>query len=132
MTPSIRQATESDLRFVHSSWHTSHWKTWAHKHVERSVYNEGQDRRIDRIIKRGATVLVAYFPEVPDEVLGWACVTGDTLYYAYVKGMYRGRGIGRGLLPEGLRWYTHATDANGRRFAEKVGLKFNPFKLEHP
>ena len=35
----------------------------------------GQDRRIARLVKEGV-VLVAYFPEVPDEVLGWACLSG--------------------------------------------------------
>lgn len=129
--PTLRQATPEDLRFVHSSWHTSHWKTWAHRHIEREVYNVGQDRRIDLAIAR-SEVLVAFFPEVPDEVLGWACIESypEVLHYVYVKGAYRRTGIGTGLVKNRARTYTHYTDAAGRKFASSLSLEFNPYK-EH-
>ena len=132
MTPKIRTATESDLRFVHSSWHTNHWRTWAHKYVEREVYKSSQDRHIDLLMAR-SVVTVAFFPEVPDEVLGWACVEPypEVLHYVYVKGTYRRMGIARGLVEGRARCYTQYTDAAGRKFAEKVGITFNPYK-ENP
>lgn len=132
MTPKIRQATESDLRFVHSSWHTNHWRTWAHKYVSRAVYGAAQDRHIDLLLAR-CHVTVAYFPEVPDEVLGWAAIepAPEVLHYAYVKGTYRRMGIGRGLVEGSARWYTQYTDAPGRKFADSVGVVFNPYK-EYP
>jgi hypothetical protein len=129
VTPSIRQATDEDTRFVHSSWHVSFWKTHARKHTLKEIYDGGMDRRIDRLVFR-SRVLVAFFPQVPDEVLGWSCVEGEALHYVYVKASYRNSGIGRGLVPSFVKWYTHPTDREGRVFAEKLSLKFNPFLLE--
>lgn len=130
MTPSLRTATDADLRFVHSSFHTAHWKNHARKHTLKEVYDAGMDKRIDRLVFR-SKVLVAFFPEVPDEVLGWSCVEGDALHYVYVKAVYRRRGIGTGLVPAAAaKWYTHPTDREGRVFAESLSLKFNPFLLE--
>lgn len=128
-TPTARRATQEDMRFVHSSWHTSHWKTWAHKHISRAEYNAGQDRRIDLAIAR-SEVLVAYLPEVPDEVLGWACIEPfrEVLHYVYVKGTYRRMGIATGLVSGAARWYTHYADAPARAFAQKLNVVFNPYK----
>jgi len=128
-----RVATPDDLRFVHSSWHTSHWKSWAHKHIEREEYAPGQDRRIAILLARAETV-VAYFPEAPTEILGWVCAEPyrSVLHYVYVKGVYRERGIARGLVePMKPRWYTHYVDARGRTFAAAMKIQFNPYK-ENP
>lgn len=128
-TPLLRKATPADLRFVHSSWHTSFWNTWAKKYVERAVYSKYMDDLIDSIVPF-TSVLVAYFPEVPDEVLGWACISEregrESLYYCYVKSTYRRMGIGRGLVEGRAKFYTQYTDAHGRKFARAVGLQFNP------
>lgn len=132
MKPTLRTANPSDLRFVHSSWFTSHWRTHAHKRVERDVYSPEMDALIERLIGR-SKVLVAYFEDVPDEVLGYSVVEYNVLHWCYVKGAYRRNGIGAGLVPEGLLYYSHATDSVGRLFATSVGLKFNPFRTqEHP
>lgn len=129
-TPLLREATKADLRFVHSSWHTSFWNTWAKKHVPLAVYSKEMDEWIDgHLSADGGAVIVAYFPEVPDEVLGWACIYGHTesLYYCYVKSTYRRMGIGRGLVEGRAKFYTQYTDSHGRQFARAVGLQFNPF-----
>ena len=131
MSPTIRDATDADMRLVHSSWHTAYWKTHAHKHITREVYGPAQDRRIDRLVGQ-SRVLVAFFDEVPDEVLGWACLQGSTLHYVYVRGSYRRRGIASGLVSGLAKWYTHATDSEGRIFAEKLHLTYNPYRLEIP
>ena len=127
-TPTLRRATAADLRFVHSSWHTSFWNVWAKKYMERSVYSKEMDRWIDATLPF-TIALVAYFPEVPDEVLGWACFVEkrEALYYCYVKSTYRRMGIGRGLVEGRAKFYTQYTDSHGRKFAQAVGLQFNPF-----
>lgn len=128
-TPTLRRATAADLRFVHSSWHTSFWNTWAKKYMERSTYSKEMDEWIDLHLSDPGNVLVAFFPEVPDEVLGWALIYEHTqaLYYCYVKSTYRRMGIGRGLVEGRAKFYTQYTDSHGRKFAQAVGLQFNPF-----
>lgn len=132
MNPTIRLATEADLRFIRSSWFDSYWHCSAKKKVEGVVYRTEMRRNVERLLAR-SVVLVAFFSEVPDEVLGWSANEGSTCHYVYVKGDYRRRGIGKGLVPPEVVYYSHATDAHGRLFANDVKLKFNPFKTqEHP
>lgn len=129
LKPTLRRATADDLRFVHSSWHTNFWKVWGHKHMQREHYNAGMDRRIDLLLHHGL-VMVAFFPEVPDEVLGWSCIVDETLHYVYVKATYRRAGIGSGLTQGLVKWYTHPTNEVGRAFMARIGAQFNPFKME--
>jgi hypothetical protein len=130
-TPAIRIATDSDLRFVRSSWHSNHWKTWACKRIPWESYWPGQDRRIERLLKQ-STVLVAYFEDVPDEVLGWACFEGDTLHYVYVKAAYRRAGIAAGLTASlsDKPHHSHPTNEVGRAFMSSIGAQFNPYLVE--
>ena len=123
-----RSPTEGDLRFIHSSWHTSYWKTCMRKKMERSVYAPTMDAYIDFALDNHLnTVLVVFSPEVPDEVLGWICARSDLLYWLYVKGYARRKGIASGLVNYlDLKFYALDSDASGRKFAESVGLKFNP------
>lgn len=129
MTPTIREAKAEDIRLIHSSWHTSYWANHAKKRIDREVYKSFQDSRINYLLTF-CPVLVAYFEEVPDEILGWACYSRDTLHYIYVRGSYRRRGIGSGLVPSGLKYYTHATDTVGGKFMAHHNLVFNPYRLE--
>lgn len=131
MTPLIRPANTADQHFIHSSWHTAYWKTSARKYLTRENYDAGQDKRIDRLLYMSHT-LVAYFPEVPDEILGWCCMKDDVLHYVYVKAAYRRRGIATGLVAGRASCYTHATDRVGEAFAKSIGASLNPYRLESP
>ena len=126
MHPKIRRMLPSDERFIHSSWHTSFWKTGASKKVDKALYNKWQDWRIKRLMANCRT-LVAYLEEVPDEILGWSCSAPEILHYVYVKGVYRRNGIAKGLVPSDSVFYTHATDTIGGLFMKKMNLKYNPY-----
>jgi hypothetical protein len=126
----IREATDDDRRFVAASWYDDYWKRWGEKNVSRPTYHTGQGTRIDNLLVSCLT-LVAYFPQAPDEVLGWACMEGSVLHYCYVKAVYRRRGIASGILAgKGIKVYTHATDAAGKAFARSLDVAFNPYKVE--
>lgn len=127
----MRLASSDDQRFIHSSWHTTYWKTTAKRTTAWDVYRDEMDKRIDRLLERSDTY-VATAAEVPDEICGYAVLEGDVLHFAYVKSVYRGMGIAKGLVRGRAKWYTHATGAPGVRFAEAVGMQFNPFKMERP
>jgi GNAT superfamily N-acetyltransferase len=134
MTPLLRTATEEDLRFVKASWKTDAWKSSsAGKRMSHRVFSDGMDTRIARLIPR-STVYVAAFAEVPDEVLGWACIQstpmGAALHYVYVKAAFRRHGIAKGLTIDRVRWYTHQTNEAGRAFMESVKAQYNPFLVE--
>lgn len=126
MNPKIRAMLPSDERFIHSSWHTSFWKTGAGRKVDKKLYNTWQDLRIQRLMQK-CQVLVAYLEEVPDEILGWSCVGHRALHYVYVKGVYRRNGIASGLVLSDLAYYTHPTDTVGGLFMKKMNLEYNPY-----
>jgi hypothetical protein len=130
--PVIRAATEADTHFIHSSWFSSLWSSWAKGRISRAVYEREQPKRIKRLLY-ASEVTVAYFPEVPDEVLGWACIQGESLHFAYVKGIYRKMGIARGLVEGRAKCYTQRVEAKeGRALMSALSLEYNPYKIEAP
>lgn len=127
-TIALRKATTEDLKFVHSSWVTNYGHVWGYKNMPISLFKAEMDAYVDRRTAND-TVLIAYFPDVPDEILGWACFSGDTLHYVYVKGVYRRSGIATGLVGGGfIKWYTPHADATAKKFAKSINAQFNPFR----
>lgn len=126
----VRRATPSDLPFVHSSWFSEAWKE-AKARVARSVYEPGQDALIDALIDR-SDVYVAYFVDVPDEIAGYAVLEWDTCHMVYVKSVYRGQGIGTGLVKGRCVWYSQWLGGKANKFATSRGMQFNPYKAQEP
>lgn len=129
MTPRIREALPQDLPLIRSSWHLSYLRSYANKRIPWTIYRPGQEARIARLMSR-SLLHVAYLDEVPDEILGWSAVDGEVLHYIYVRGIYRRKGIGSALVPEGTKYYTHQTNTAGGRFLAVHKLVFNPYQLE--
>lgn len=122
----FRAATPDDRRFVRHSWFESYRRGGLAPQCAFDVYANGQGALIDLLLEDyGATV--AFHPEVPDEIVGWACCAGPVVHYAYVKQAYRHYGIARTLVA-GCSEFTHATRA-GMHVAQRLGLRFNPFLL---
>jgi GNAT superfamily N-acetyltransferase len=120
----VREATPEDMPFIFSSWYTAH-RPHA-KHVAIPEYNEGQNRLMRGIASR-ASIVVAASADYPDEILGYCVSEGDALHFLYVKSVYRGMGIARGLVSGKFKWYTFWMGEKGRSFAEKFGLTYNPY-----
>jgi hypothetical protein len=121
----VRQALDADLPFIFDSWLNALRPHGSAKHILLPVYRDGQRRLMRKLVFRSQT-RVAYAAEVPDEILGYSVVEGDTCHFVYVKGPYRRMGIATGLV-KGLKWYTHWTGAQGRLFTAHVGLTYNPY-----
>ncbi len=125
----IRQGKEEDLPFIYSTWlrNYKHSSDFA-KEIAPAVYYKFHQAAIERIIKRGALVLMAVDNEAPDVIWGWAVVEktpeADIVHYLYVKKAFRGLGVGTELLqmaqvnPTKLA-YSHITTA-GKKFLEGV------------
>jgi GNAT superfamily N-acetyltransferase len=120
---------EADQRFVHSSWFLSFAKASNSLRMKRETFDRYMDARIDRLLSRSRT-FVAYSTDVQDEILGYAVLDGNTLHFAYVKPMYRGMGIGSGLVKGRAAWYTHHMGRAGELFAAKCDMEYNPLLLD--
>ncbi len=123
----VREALESDLPFIFSSWYKAHRPY--QKHVANSEYADGHNARMRALVRR-SSVLVAHSSEYPDEILSYAVIEGDTVHFVYTKSSYRRMGIASGLVKAGCKWYTHWMGEQGRSFAAAVGLTYNPYRLD--
>lgn len=81
-------------------------------------------------LERTAPVILA-LADSPDDFVGWALSVGTTLVYLYVKQAFRGRGVGRGLLPDGLERAVFQTPAGARLQRWRYGkpLRTAPYAL---
>lgn len=106
----------------------SHWKQSAKDEVDFVTYKEYHDPIVDRLCL-DSRVLVAYFPDVPDEVLGYVIYDKKTIHWLYVKKPYRSSGIANILLEEVFtqaspQFYSHRSHSD---LPEKLNLKYNPY-----
>jgi hypothetical protein len=98
--------------------------------IDSNVYYKTYQKYIQSILERpGAMVRLSTLSDDPDICLGWSISEGNTLHYIHVQWEQRNQGIGKSLLPPGIRQFTHLT---------KTGMKiwrddkyshaiFNPF-----
>lgn len=143
----IRPATEDDLPLVFNSWIKTMWDSEGPRsHVRKAAYDAGT-RRVARRLVETSTLVVACFPEEPDEILSWACFDGDRqrLHFVYTKAgpraaPYRRQGYARALLrtireiweaqgltgPVVATHRTFAWDSIARSFET---LEYDPFAL---
>jgi len=76
------------------------------------------------------TIVVACLKEDPDVILGYSICSSDgtTIDWLFVKSAWRGKGIGRSLVPATVTTATHLS-ALGKTLITKNKVTFNPFKL---
>lgn len=92
------------------------------------LYSPLMDEYIDGVLARPSTSKVILFtPETPDEILGYSVSNGVVLHFAYVKGIYRGMGIGTGLVRGKFLFYTQRVTGRAKTFMSRHNIKYNPF-----
>lgn len=137
----VRVATPRDVPFVTSSWLKSFRKTAPR--MDPRVYTYWHHRVLEALIPQSLG-LVACDETDPDRIYGFGFAARDAsmlvVHYIYVRGGYRGQGIGSAIVREWLDRYrptsvvwTHETDA-GRDFARhwraempEMPAIFNPY-----
>lgn len=131
----LRPMEAGDVNFVLSSWLRSYRDASPDVQESRipgAVYWPMHEAVVRDCMKRGQ-VAVAYQPDAPEVILGWACLEetanhSRALHYLYVKHLYRAFHVEDFLstwLPE-CRWYTHRTPRL-QAVAERLSLTFNPY-----
>ena len=124
----IRDWVPADEHFVKSAWRGS-FRLAGHgvQDADHIHYDMEMDRVFDRILPR-ATVKIACDPKDPDNLIGFAVLTGSELHYVYVKRDFRKLGVVPAML-EGLdiRSFTFKTLPGERRIRPSSrGWAFTP------
>jgi GNAT superfamily N-acetyltransferase len=125
----LRPAEPADLNMIKHDWFLSYRNNGTLQLLRPDVYQLGQNAVIKHLLET-CPPIVATFPSVPDEVVGWVCrdvARGDLTHFVYVKHPYRRTGIAT-VLVAGTQQHTHETRAGCLLF-QKVRSLFNPFLL---
>lgn len=123
----LRPASPDELKMISHDWFLSYRRnSKAGQLIRQDVYDKGQNALIAHLLET-CPPIVATFPTVPDEVVGWVCrdLTAPTTHYVYTKFDYRRTGIAMALAA-GTRYHTHNTRA-GEPLFRKLGSLYNPY-----
>lgn len=99
MTPPLdlhwREMRGDDRNYVISSWLRSYAEGPEFRSVARRVFFAVYEPIVKRLLGR-STVAIAYDPELPDSILGYLVIEGDSLvHYVHTKRRFRRAGIAR-------------------------------------
>lgn len=116
----VDRAGQDEMSLVLKSWARCYRGEPANLRMPQRAFYLWQRDMIDRLLERGATVLVARDAERPAFLFGWLCAErlGRALavHYAFVKRAFRERGIGHAMLAAAVErlgdgaeelWQTH-------------------------
>lgn len=113
-----REMRDDDRNYVLSSWLRSYADGSEFRHLSRGVYFALYEPVVKRLLER-STVAIAFDPSMPDVVLGYLVVEGDSLvHYVLVKPRWRKLGIGRWMtrdLADMPATFTHSPTPAGSR-----------------
>ena len=114
----LRDRTPEDTSFLYASYLKSFHRGHPVKFIPNSLYFQPQTELLDFLLD-SAHVLLACFPEAPEEIVGWVLYQhlpeALVVHYVYVKAMHRGNRIGKLMLDsilngKSLVIATHASD----------------------
>jgi hypothetical protein len=78
---------------------------------------------------KNTVIKIACLPEDPDVILGYSLLSADyqTVYFVFVKKIWRQRGLGRSLVPANPTYVAHLTKLGDSLLPKINNPKFNPF-----
>ena len=130
----IRDYRESDKAFVMSTWlrglyYGDSWFSLIPKDRFMSQYK----LILEAIIaKPSNTILVACDIEDHDTIFGFSCLSTDfnMVHWTFVKKLFRGKGIGKSLVPQNPISVSHLTETGKALLKSKFpNTVFDPFSL---
>lgn len=130
----IRDYREEDKAFVMSTWlrglyYGDSWFSLIPKDRFMSRYK----LIVEAIIsKRSNIILVACDMNDHDTIFGFSCLSADfnIINWVFVKKLFRGKGIGKSLVPQNPKTVSHLTETGKSLLAIKFpNTVFDPFEL---
>lgn len=135
----LRTRREADTAFIMATFLRGlYYGNEHYKLIPKQVFMDNYKRVVEMILEN-STVVVACLREDPDVILGYSILAanGAVAHWCFVKAAWRGRGIGRSLVPASLMAITHfthnktetAADGLSRWLKKFPNCIFNPFEL---
>lgn len=121
-----RPFREADLPFILDSWlKTLRVNNDFFRQIDRDIYKLIYPEIVTRLVRTHRT-RVACLKEDDDVIIGYVCTNSDTLHWVFVKNQWRGLGIMKDLVPNGLTFISHTTRLF-RPISDKYNWRLNPF-----
>lgn len=129
----IREARETDLPFIFSTWSSSYRYTSDMGTCPNSIFFPNFNKVMDHILGLPETsVMIACEKSVSEVIFGYMVhQKPDIIHYAYVKQAFCNFGIAKSLLNAlgGAKYYSMKTDPIRPIVKKHPELIFNPFLL---
>lgn len=125
----VRPGVEDDKAFIMSTWLKGlrYGNDWFEL-IEATAYYQKYHEAIERLLYFPDTeVKVACLKDSPDVILGYSVHTKDRFHWIFVKKSWRGIGIAKSLVPDGIASVTHLTDTGRQLLKKYPKIVFNPF-----
>lgn len=126
----IRPGEPNDKSFIMSSWLKGNYygNSYFGLMPPGLYYKHYADYITEILIHPESRIDVACDEKSPSWVVGFIVYSGPTLYWAYTKVDYRGKGIARLLTKNKSFSVVTSTTKCGQAIIKKMGLIFNPMK----
>lgn len=126
----IRNMYPDDWNFILATWLKGlrYGNDWFGL-IEAPVYYESYQKVIENILQLPITTIrVACLQDSPDVILGYSVSRGTVIDYIFVKKNWRGIGIAKSLVPDGVTTASHLTEVGKAILKKYPTITFNPFK----
>lgn len=124
-----RLMTPDDKNFIMATWLKGlrYGNDWFLA-IDKDAYYKNYHKVIETIVGHPTTtVKVVCLKDDPEVILGYSAYSGARFHWLFVKKSWRGIGIGKSLVPLGIRSVTHLTKT-GKMILEKYpDVVFDPF-----
>lgn len=125
----LRDFTEGDRAYVVATWSRSSCSTrGASTHGADLTHWKSEIAKVVADVVFRGRIVCAVDEEAPENIVGWAAKTGDTLHYVYVRGGldgFRGKGVARALVDVLGKLSAYSTKP-ARHLPFLKGMKFKP------
>ena len=114
----------TDSAFIYSSWRNASYYGGKERADAKAFFKRKTGLIRDVVAK--ASVRIACVEGDPMTIVGYSVATGSHLEFIFVKVEFRGKGIGKLLMPKDIRTVTPNLTKIGTMIAQKKGLIIGP------
>lgn len=101
------------------------------RQIDKDIFMANYSKIAEALLLK-SQVKIACLPEDPDVIIGYSILSNDflTIHWCFVKSVWRGRGVGRSLVPAYPVAVTHLSAAGKKLLPKLNNPKFNPWAIQ--
>lgn len=122
----IREARESDLAFIYSTWLRGQYHGSAYfSFIDKDYYFKEYAKIITNLLST-STIMVTCLEEDDDVIIGYLVYNTDTVHWAYVKQVWRNKGVANKMFLFCSSVFSSGMTDASKEILVKKGLTYRP------